>query len=295
MRLGEISRSSWMIASNARVLAFDVDVLTLAFQSQNDVAGFKKLTAGAGVSEDLRTAILAVLGVRVKYLARHDMDPGNDSPPPGDVPPPFDDAPPPADHAAAPARSAAPAYAAAPPHPGRPSGTSASGAAPAARPAPESRAAPAARPAPASGHAPAPRPAPAATSVTEWAVATIPTGGDSAPSAFTQLAVDDEPEEAAIATLTQASPAPVTGERPVEGDVLGRELTDDDAPDLDEEPDIDTLGPATTSAPAPTPRSSPTMSTRSSGVQRVGEAVVRQVLGATFVREEPYEPPTRFN
>lgn len=31
------------------------------------------------------------------------------------------------------------------------------------------------------------------------------------------------------------------------------------------------------------------------GVQRYGEAVVRQVLGATFLREEPYQPPTRFN
>jgi DNA polymerase-3 subunit gamma/tau len=29
-------------------------------------------------------------------------------------------------------------------------------------------------------------------------------------------------------------------------------------------------------------------------VQRYGEAVVRQVLGATFLREEPYEPQTRF-
>ena len=26
-----------------------------------------------------------------------------------------------------------------------------------------------------------------------------------------------------------------------------------------------------------------------------GEAVVRQKLGATFVREEPYTPPSRFN
>ncbi|WP_067194254.1 DNA polymerase III subunit gamma and tau [Microbacterium sp. XT11] len=33
----------------------------------------------------------------------------------------------------------------------------------------------------------------------------------------------------------------------------------------------------------------------SGGVQRYGEAVIRQVLGATFVREEPYEPPTRFS
>ena len=30
------------------------------------------------------------------------------------------------------------------------------------------------------------------------------------------------------------------------------------------------------------------------GIQRYGEAVVRQVLGATFLHEEPYEPATRF-
>ncbi|WP_232531751.1 DNA polymerase III subunit gamma and tau [Microbacterium halophytorum] len=31
------------------------------------------------------------------------------------------------------------------------------------------------------------------------------------------------------------------------------------------------------------------------GVERRGEAVVRQLLGATFLHEEPYDPPTRFN
>jgi len=39
---------------------------------------------------------------------------------------------------------------------------------------------------------------------------------------------------------------------------------------------------------SPAPRSAP-------GVQRYGEAVIRQVLDAKFVREEPYEAPTRFN
>ena len=39
----------------------------------------------------------------------------------------------------------------------------------------------------------------------------------------------------------------------------------------------------------------PLVTTRNDGVQRYGEAVVRQMLGATFVREEPYEPPTRFS
>ncbi|KAJ1681888.1 hypothetical protein LUZ63_022898 [Rhynchospora breviuscula] len=88
-QLEQISRTSWLIASNARVLAFADDVLTLAFQSQSDVAKFKQLTAGAGPSEDLRRAIQAVLGVRVKYIARHDVDPG--PPPPGPDAPPDDD------------------------------------------------------------------------------------------------------------------------------------------------------------------------------------------------------------
>ncbi|WP_194763796.1 hypothetical protein, partial [Microbacterium sp. UFMG61] len=50
--------------------------------------------------------------------------------------------------------------------------------------------------------------------------------------------------------------------------------------------------PATKAAPA-----APTITERTpaGGVQRYGEAVIRQVLGATFLREEPYEPPTRFS
>ncbi len=57
--------------------------------------------------------------------------------------------------------------------------------------------------------------------------------------------------------------------------------------------------PTPASAPVRTaPAAAPVVSSRSAapqGVQRYGEAVVRQVLGATFVREEPYEPPTRFS
>jgi DNA polymerase-3 subunit gamma/tau len=47
--------------------------------------------------------------------------------------------------------------------------------------------------------------------------------------------------------------------------------------------------------PTVAPPLTPVVTTRNGGVQRYGEAVVRQVLGATFVREEPYEPPTRFS
>ena len=79
--LETISRSSWLLASGARVVDLDGDVLTLAFQSQSDVAKFKKLSAGAGPSEDLRQAILAVLGIRVKYLAKHDGERGPDARP----------------------------------------------------------------------------------------------------------------------------------------------------------------------------------------------------------------------
>ncbi|HVL61637.1 MAG TPA: hypothetical protein VM430_09560, partial [Microbacterium sp.] len=63
--LEEVSRSSWLLASGAEVSALEGDVLTLTFQSQTDVAKFKQLTAGDGPSEDLRGAIVAVLGLRV--------------------------------------------------------------------------------------------------------------------------------------------------------------------------------------------------------------------------------------
>ena len=82
---------------------------------------------------------------------------------------------------------------------------------------------------------------------------------------------------------------------PREGDVLpARDVetsieSDDDGDEMD----------AVTDAPVPpvVARPLPTAAARpsASGAQRYGEAVVRQVLGARFVREEPYEPPTRFN
>nr|BFF12429.1 hypothetical protein GCM10025699_37320 [Microbacterium flavescens] len=100
-RLENISRTSWLLASNAEVAGLDDDVLTLAFASQADVTKFKQRAAG-GPSEDLRQAILAVLGIRVKYLAKHD---GGGSAPsgPGSAP-----AAPPVSSRPAPARAAAP-------------------------------------------------------------------------------------------------------------------------------------------------------------------------------------------
>lgn len=241
-RLEEISRSSWLIASAAEVVALKDDVVTLAFQSQSDVAKFKQLSAGAGPSEDLRQAILAVLGIRVKYLAKHDGGSGSG----GEAAPRDPDAAPPARADRAGASGAQGARAAAAPS--------------------------------------------AAAPVTEWAVASIPNDvaepvDDARPPAALALAVDDEPEEAArvrTATLAPVREGDVLPESDVEPSI---EPTDDEA----EAEDLDLPVPPVVAPPIARP------APRADGVQRYGEAVVRQVLGATFVREEPYEPPTRFS
>lgn len=247
-RLEAISRTSWLLASGAEVAGLDDDVLTLSFASQADVVKFKQRAAGGAPSEDLRQAILAVLGIRVKYLAKHDA--GSSGPPP--AAPPLT-SPPAAGSPAAPRSAAAPARAAAPS---------------------------------------------AAAPVTEWAVAPIPTDADAPPpdpgppaalAASAQFAVDDEPEDAARARI--ATLAPVR-----EGDVLRaadvEPSIERDDEDTDDEPDAEADLPVPPVVAPPLP---PVTTTRNGGVQRYGEPVVRQVLGATFVREEPYEPPTRFS
>ncbi|MEO8907830.1 MAG: DNA polymerase III subunit gamma and tau, partial [Microbacteriaceae bacterium] len=68
-------RSAWMVVFTASVHTLDGDVLTLFFPSGNDVASFKQSVGGGqGVSEYLRQAILAVLGIRVKFIAKVDGD-----------------------------------------------------------------------------------------------------------------------------------------------------------------------------------------------------------------------------
>lgn len=267
-RLEPISRSSWMIATAARPVAYsDAGVLTLSFQSQADVTAFKKLNAGQGPSEDLRGAIHAVLGVRVKYVAKHDSDPTPPAPPAGGA----------GDN---PGGGTGPAA---------PSG----GAGPRAGAASRPPAAPAASP---RSTAPAPSAA-AAAPVTEWAVAPIPTSDDAPAASFTAdaartaaapLAVDDEPEEAESAPVRTLT-------LPREGDIIP---LPDEAPDDEEDvpppPDDDAPIPAraTVAVERPAVERPPARAPRRGGIERVGEAVVRQVLGATFVREEPYTAPT---
>nr|WP_260149067.1 DNA polymerase III subunit gamma and tau [Microbacterium endophyticum] len=264
VRLESISRSSWMIAIGARAVALNDDVLTLAFPSQSDVEKFKQRSAGGGPSEDLRQAILGVVGVRVKYIAKHESDLGPDSgggpgrgpTPPSDVPPGDDSR-----------GGARPGSASSPPA--------------ASTETPPSAASPAAQP-------------PSAP-VTDWDVAQIPSDDDAPPpdmgwsdSAASQFPVDDEPEDAAPRHLQTMVAAPVRAE-PRDGAVLASELQrsddreDDIAPPVDEAYAPPTVAPPIRTAPAP------------DGIQRYGEAVVRQVLNAHFVREEPFERATRFN
>ncbi len=286
-QLEPVSRSSWMLATAATPVAFQDDVLTLVFQSQADVAAFKKLAGGKGPSEDLRGAILAVLGVRVKYVARHEPTPGAGdggasagpaAPGPGGEP------------ATAPSTSD-----------GRPAAPAASAPAPQA----SAPATPRGGDGPAPGVPASTRPAPArsasapsgAAPVTEWAVATIPSGdADGAPAP--QFAVDDEPEDAA------AVPArTLTLQR--DGDVMPyADVPPDDEDDVPPPPDDDAPVPprlpvaaqqAPRAAAAESAVATRTPSARGNRIERVGEAVVRQVLGATFIREEPHTPATRFN
>jgi len=76
-RVADTSRPAWLVAATATVRALQGDILTLTFPSHNDVEGFKRADAGEGPSEWLRRAIVDVLGIRVKYIARVDPGPGS--------------------------------------------------------------------------------------------------------------------------------------------------------------------------------------------------------------------------
>lgn len=300
-RLESISRTSWLLATAVQPLAYDVEseVLTLGFTSQNDVAKFKGSTPGSGPSDHLRTAIEQEVGVTVKYR-------------PAPMP-----------------AGGAPRQSSASPSPGAPGAD-----APASEPASASRPRTQSR-------------GDAAASVTEWAVAPIPTandapraevaavstptgGGAPSPAPAAAPAVPAQrtapPSEPPAAPVAEPSSAPVAdpGAAPAPRDEPPYPH-DDEPPYFDDEPPYDpAYEPATASsaprgasrasagaaaaasaaapaaptvAPARSAPPSPSVTERSpaGGVQRYGEAVIRQVLGATFVREEPYEPPTRFS
>jgi DNA polymerase-3 subunit gamma/tau len=71
-----VKLSAWLVVYTARVLDLrGEDVLVLSFPSEQDMQGFKAQQApGQGVSEFLRGAIVSVLGLRVKFIARADSE-----------------------------------------------------------------------------------------------------------------------------------------------------------------------------------------------------------------------------
>ncbi|WP_350347466.1 DNA polymerase III subunit gamma and tau [Agromyces sp. G08B096] len=317
--LQRTKRSAWMVAFTAQVRDYrDDDVLVLGFPSEQDVAGFRGGAPGQSVSELLRNAIAEVLGVRVKFIARAEgaaardggsgggagADPAAGRPGTGPTAggAPTGASPTGAGTAARPA-SAAPA---------EPPRTAAGG-------GPNNDAATSAAPS-ASTRGPAPT-----GPVDSWATVAIPTDPGPEPAdgsvggsgtGIGGAARDAQPAASAsyAVTATALAEPPV---RPV--DDLP---SDDDAPPLDEEPPFDPgpppefdATPVGGAADAPVPGSADDAAAASraeraergpaagrgapvrrpaaapDGIQRYGEAVVREVLGATFLEE--VEAPAR--
>ncbi|GGL66815.1 hypothetical protein GCM10009706_01640 [Curtobacterium citreum] len=174
-------RSAWSVVVTAQVTALREDVLTLTFPSQQDVASFKEMSDPAtSVSELLRSAIIDVLGLRVKFVARgpgqHQQQPhGQQRAPQQQIPQQqaqqapqqAQQAPQQAQQAAAPERRAPEPK----PEPEVAAPRAQAPQAPGQQQAPQAPAAPTPAPQPAV----TPPPAPASSSpVTDWAVATIP-------------------------------------------------------------------------------------------------------------------------
>lgn len=307
-RLETISRTSWLVVTTVQPLAYDTDteVLTLGFASQHDVGKFKGTTPGAGTSDHLRTAIEQELGVRVKYLPAPLPAAGSSGAPAGSSAPPNGAAP---NNAATPKNlaaskdSAAPAAKSSAPAPSRPQSHGSS--APAVTewavapiPAGEPGGAPLSAPQaplpvdeePEEVEAEASAPTPPVDGGVDRGEPPLP-GDDDVPYFDDEPPYDPSyepaPSQGQGASTRGASSAPLPSARgPVQNSAQNPAQTA-----------AQSAAPRTVAPPAPRSAPTPTVTERAptvGGVQRYGEAVIRQVLGATFVREEPYEPPTRF-
>ncbi|MDN4614291.1 DNA polymerase III subunit gamma and tau [Leifsonia sp. F6_8S_P_1B] len=331
-------RSAWMVVFTAQVRSLNGDVLTLSFPSDNDVQSFRQPQAPGtqGVSEFLRQAIVDVLGIRVKFIARADGSPagGGAARPGGGAPsaPEAETWPGAADAAAeepSPARSTT---AAAPAAPAAAAPADAARATTSARTATTSARADAVSAAPAAAGSTPPAAAAAAVSapatpsgpVTEWAVVAIPSAAEAAP-APAAVATIERDGSASVAAAVVAPPAPAArtappapastpaADDPPYDDVPPPETEPPFEPPVPEEPAGDwrvdnapapadaTAAPAsrTTGTPAaataPASSAAPQRSASAAGArtptfqqpQRYGEAVVREILGATFLEEQP--------
>ncbi|MFB4350160.1 DNA polymerase III subunit gamma and tau [Microbacterium sp. CR_7] len=294
-RLEDISRSSWLLATAVQPLAYvtETDVLTLGFTSQHDVAKFKGTTPGSGPSDHLRTAIEQELGVRVKYVP---------------APMPQGGAPRQPSSSGGSASSDSSAAGAPASEPASAGSTRTQARSDSAAPVTEWAVAPipvspAVEPA-----APAAPVTPAAAATSAPAASATPATMVSGATATSGVANDTARHAAAAPTVTREgdpthdAPPPYDDEPPPYDDEPPYDPSYEPTPSrMPPRPSPQSSAPAAPAQAAPAPRSAPastpvvTERTPSGGVQRYGEAVIRQVLGATFVREEPYEPPTRFS
>lgn len=147
-------------------------------------------------------------------------------------------------------------------------------------------------------------------------------GGSSTPESSSRPAPRSQARGESAAAVTEWAVAPIPSASELQGSALVDDPLPPSEPPYDDEPPYDPQAeqlapqqevptspqeppqnPARTSAVAEPrvsaadaeQRARPREGAAPGGVQRYGEAVIRQVLGATFVREEPYEPPTRFS
>ena len=318
-------RSAWMVVFTAQVRSLKDDVLTLSFPSDNDVQSFRQpqTPGGQGVSEYLRQAIIDILGIRVKFIARARAAASGGAS--GGAP---------SGGATSRPNAGAPSAPEAPTWPGA-HGDASGGSAPAppassaAATAPASSSA-AASFAPSSAAASAP-----SAAVTEWATVTIPASAPAAVATLERQQADTGSQ--AVPTVSPSrtsSPSPMSPAPAVDVPPDDLEAPEETEPpyeaEVPEEPEGDWAAApavgavATAQAPAPArapasgrrpapdrpasdrpapdrpapdsqapERSAPAAGSRTptfQAPQRYGEAVVREILGATFLEEQPAPP-----
>jgi DNA polymerase-3 subunit gamma/tau len=346
--------NAWLVVLTARVLELrDDDVVVMSFPSRADVDSFKQQQApGQSVSDYLRSAIVDVLGLRVKFVARADSAPA----PPAEQQPAvrITSGIPAADGASSAASSSVPADspstdARRPPGASRPNGapTTSSASSPAGSPTATATAT-GATTAATTGWATVAIPGPASA-------APVATGSAEAPNGPSVTAAPDAARSAVSTPAASSAPSARTASAVIEADRPAIPFTDpftDAEPPFDEEPPpyddevppepdapesepsgwaasaptepapwapapgLPVSAPSTAStapaAPATTPAvpaapaagpvpgqasrpSKPTTSSRPGNKppafeekQRYGESVVREILGATFLEEQPH-------
>ncbi len=302
-------RSAWMVVFTASVHRLDDDVLTLYFPSGNDVASFKQQTGGGqGVSEYLRQAILAVLGIRVKFIAKVNGDHASVTASQGSSQP--------SNSESSNSESSNSESSNVQPSIPQPSSPPAQADSP-SRPAAQIR--PTAQP-PAQPHRQAAgrpdTPSAVGASTTSWPTVAIPGGGGASATADAPSDDDAPPEteppfeppvpDEDVASVPAATPSVAAPSVAAPGGWYDGPVEPDERLGRDPGRSAETVGASTGSASrsgstvgastssaagdSSATRSEPTRPSASVAFekpQRYGEAVVREILGATFIEEQP--------